>query len=198
LDLFKTPLGQEAEMDDDLRALLDSMDDDEEEDDLLGAFADPTGGATEDDLTLPDWMEAGLAEQPTPSPPPATIPGHLTDVGDDSPDWLAAATTPDAETLPDTLPAPEAEPSPEPEPSTPTEPGGRPEWLAELDPGLGPLPEDDLVDEPAPRSRRRRAAPSGKPRALTPQQRMLLSIFLFLDIAVLGCFLLLAIGAISF
>jgi hypothetical protein len=188
-------------MDDDLRALLDSMDDDdEEEDDLLGAFADPTGGAGGDDLTLPDWMAAGLAEQPEPSPPPATAPGHLTDEGDDTPDWLTAVTTPSAETLPDAPPVSEPFPEgePESEPSTPTEPGGRPEWLSELDPGLGPLPEDDLVDEPESKSRRRRAAASSKPRAFTPQQRMLLSIFLFLDIAVLGCFLLLAIGAISF
>jgi hypothetical protein len=194
------PLGQEAVMDDDLRALLDSMDDGEEEDDLLGAFADPTGGAAEEDLALPDWMEAGLAEQPAaPSPPfPGAAPGHLMGEGDDSPDWLAAAATTDAETLPDVPSVPE--PSPEPEPSTPTEPGGRPEWLAELDPGLGPMAEENLVDEPeSKRSRRRkRAASSSKPRALTPQQRMLLSIFLFLDIAVLGCFLLLAIGAISF
>jgi hypothetical protein len=190
-------LGQEAVMDDDLRALLDSMDDDEEEeDDLLGAFADPTGGAGGDDLALPDWMEAGLAEQPAPPSPPATAPGHLTDEGD-NPDWLTAAMTPGAEeTLPDTPPVPE--PLPEPEPSTPTEPGGRPEWLADLDPGVGPLPETDLADEPEPGRRRRRVASSSKPGALTPQQRMLLSIFLFLDIAVLGCFLLLAIGAISF
>jgi hypothetical protein len=186
-------------MDDDLRALLDSMDDDdEEEDDLLGAFADPTGGAGGDDLTLPDWMAAGLAEQPEPSPPSATAPGHLTDEGDDTPDWLTAATTPSAETQPDVPPVSEPPPEPESEPSTPTESGGRPEWLSELDPGLGPLPEDDLADEPEPTSRRRRVAASSKPRALTAQQRMLLSIFLFLDIAVLGCFLLLAIGAISF
>jgi hypothetical protein len=195
--LYNTPLGQEVVMDDDLRALLDGMDDDEEEDDLLGAFADPTGGA-EDDLALPDWMEAGLAEQPASPPPPlppAPAPGHLTDEGD-SPDWLAAATT-GADTLPDAQPVPA--PPPEPEPSTPEEVGGRPEWLAELDPGLGAVGEEELVDKPRPRrSRKKRAAPSGKPRALTPQQRMLLSIFLFLDIAVLGCFLLLAIGAISF
>ena len=68
--MYNTPLGQEAVMDDDLRALLDSMDDGEEEDDLLGAFADPTGGVTDDDLALPDWMRAGLAEQPAPPPSP--------------------------------------------------------------------------------------------------------------------------------
>jgi hypothetical protein len=177
-------------MDDDLRALLDSMDDGEEEDDLLGAFADPTGGVTDDDLALPAWMEAGLAEQPAPPSPPAPAPGHLTGEGG-SPDWLAAAAAPGAETRPGVQPAPE--------PSIPAETGGRPEWLAELDPGLGPVAEEDLVDRPQSRSRRRkRAASGGKPRALTPRQRMLLSIFLFLDVAVLGCFLLLAIGAISF
>jgi hypothetical protein len=185
-------------MDDDLKALLDSMDDDdEEEDDLLGAFVDPTGGAGGDDLTLPDWMAAGLAEQQAPPSSPATAPGHLTGEGGD-PDWLTAAMTPSAETLPDTPSVSEPFPELESEPSTPTEAGGRPEWLSELDPGLGPLPEDDLAAEPAPKSRRRRAAASSKPGVLTPQQRMLLSIFLFLDIAVLGCFLLLAIGAISF
>jgi hypothetical protein len=177
-------------MDDDLRALLDGMDDGEEEDDLLGAFADPTGGVTDDDLALPAWMEAGLAEQPAPSSPPTPTPGPLTDEGG-SPDWLAAAAAPGAEAPSDAQPVPE--------PFAPAETGGRPEWLAELDPGLGPMAEEDLVDRPpSGESRRKRAASSGKPRALTPRQRMLLSIFLFLDIAVLGCFLLLAIGAISF
>jgi hypothetical protein len=198
LNLYNTPLGQEVVMDDDLRALLGGMDDDEEEDDLLGAFADPTGGAANDDLALPDWMEAGLAEQPASSPPPASpasAPGHLTDEGD-RPDWLAATTT-GSDTLPGAQPA--SAPLPEPEPSTPAGAGGRPEWLAELDPGLGAVGEEEPVDQPrSRRSRRKRAASSSKPRALTPRQRMLLSIFLFLDIAVLGCFLLLAIGAISF
>ncbi len=45
----------------------------------------------------------------------------------------------------------------------------------------------------APRKPRRRPA-----KGMTPQQRMLLSIFLFLDVAVLSALLLLTIGAIQF
>jgi hypothetical protein len=48
----------------------------------------------------------------------------------------------------------------------------------------------DLLEEEAPQRERRRFL------GMTPQQRMILSIFLFLDVSVLGCMCLLALGAI--
>lgn len=48
-----------------------------------------------------------------------------------------------------------------------------------------------------PRRRRRGRRRQGGFLGLTAQQRMILSIFLFLDVSMLGCLCLLAIGAIS-
>jgi hypothetical protein len=49
---------------------------------------------------------------------------------------------------------------------------------------------DDLLEEEAPRRER------GRFLGMTAQQRMILSVFLFLDVSVLGCVCLLALGAI--
>ncbi|HEC22224.1 MAG TPA: hypothetical protein ENI95_04835 [Chloroflexi bacterium] len=141
-------------MDDDLNSLRGSLGG--EDDDLFGAFSDPTEGAIPENLDMPDWLSGE--------------------------------------------PEPASEPEPEPAPST--DEGGVPEWLSEL----GEPPPDEDEEEPSPmigepetahRERKRRSR-SSTFLGLTPQQRMVLSIFLFLDVAVLGFLLLLAIGAISF
>jgi hypothetical protein len=49
----------------------------------------------------------------------------------------------------------------------------------------------DLLEEEAPPQRER-----GRFLGMTAQQRMILSIFLFLDVSVLGCMCLLALGAV--
>jgi hypothetical protein len=52
--------------------------------------------------------------------------------------------------------------------------------------------------KPRARSRPRRQSGGGSTvLGMTPQQRMILSIFLFLDVSVLGCLILVSIGAIS-
>ena len=48
------------------------------------------------------------------------------------------------------------------------------------------------------RPKQRRAGGGAGFLGLTPQQRMVLSIFLFLDVSVLGCLILVAIGAVNF
>jgi hypothetical protein len=50
------------------------------------------------------------------------------------------------------------------------------------------------VKKSSPRKKVARKRSSG---GMTPQQRMLLSVFLFLDVAVLGCLVLIAVGAIN-
>jgi hypothetical protein len=49
--------------------------------------------------------------------------------------------------------------------------------------------------KPKPKPKKRKARSSG---GITPQQRMILSIFLFLDVAVIGCALLIGLGVINF
>jgi hypothetical protein len=81
----------------------------------------------------------------------------------------------------------------------------QPDWLKEL----GPQPEvaapvkSTAEKKKAPkqakkpgRARRSRKSSAGF-MGLTPQQRVILSLFLFLEVAVIGVFLLLAIGAIN-
>ena len=74
--------------------------------------------------------------------------------------------------------------------------------IQDAGPAASPVAE---TPEPAvfkPRSRPARKARSGssgrRVLGMTPQQRMVLSIFLFLDVAVIGFLILLAIGAINF
>ncbi len=61
-------------------------------------------------------------------------------------------------------------------------------------PSAKPTPQPKTAK---PRRRRRAAARTGA-FGMTPQQQMILSIFLFLDVSVLGLLILLVIGAISF
>jgi hypothetical protein len=70
-----------------------------------------------------------------------------------------------------------------------------PDWLREL----GGFEEEETKAAPARTARKGKAKSSGRRAAgMTPQQRMILSIFLFLDVAVLGCAILFALGVISF
>jgi len=71
--------------------------------------------------------------------------------------------------------------------------------------GSGSLDLFDQPAAPAPAKKGKGKAPpkkkakkrSAKAAGMTPQQRMILSIFLFLDVAVLGCLILVALGKIQ-
>ncbi len=107
-------------------------------------------------------------------------------------------------------------PEEEPVPAPPEEPDleRRPEWVDAMLAGYGGhrLAEEEAAPAPAPRPRRpdplSRAIETGGPVGtlatpgllfgLTPQQRMILSIFLFIDISLVSCLVLIMIGAIRF
>jgi hypothetical protein len=87
--------------------------------------------------------------------------------------------------------------------------GERPAWLREYGGEFEEEAEELEPEEPKKKGRARRRqgsvlskmvgqGPRGVSFGMTAQQRMVLSIFLFLDTAVLGFMVLLAIGAISF
>ena len=59
-----------------------------------------------------------------------------------------------------------------------------------------PKAKPEARPKPAPKPRTKSASGGGF-LGMTPQQSMLLSIFLFLDVAVLGCLILIAVGAIK-
>lgn len=87
------------------------------------------------------------------------------------------------------------------EPARPaTDEGGVPDWLRELSPEFAEEEEpEEAIAEPAPAKKK---ASTQRPKrtssgGMTPQQRMVLSIFLFLDVAVLGIALLAALGVIG-
>lgn len=99
-------------------------------------------------------------------------------------------------------------------PGSPASGDDAPEWLRELG-GLedsGPAtppagepvrraerrPERTHQPRPKPAPQTRTKSSGGLALGLTPQQRMVLSLFLFLDVSVLGFLILLAIGAINF
>lgn len=102
------------------------------------------------------------------------------------------------------------------DPQPPEDEGEGADFLPEDDPLLADLPGfDEPFDEPAeeptvphfdagPRFGDNIAEPTLRPArarqpflGMTPQQRAVLSIFLFLDVSVLGCVLLIAAGAVS-
>jgi hypothetical protein len=65
---------------------------------------------------------------------------------------------------------------------------------------IAPASSPRSAPSPAKRGKKRTRRAGSKPGFLgmTAQQRMVLSIFMFLDVAVLGLFVLLALGAINF
>jgi hypothetical protein len=163
--------------DDDLFASLGGDDSD-----LFGEFADPTelgyGG--------PDLSALDAAVEAPSSPPPPAV------------DESAGAA--------DTLAALRGEPD-----SDQTIPSGQdltnqlsdqPSWVAQLDdididgePKKAPAPKPKAASAKA---RGTASASSAMFLGLTPQQRMILAIFLFLDISVLGCLILVAFDVIGF
>jgi hypothetical protein len=170
------------------------------DDDLFAAFSEP-GDSGQDDDPFASLDSSEVEDDP------------FSSLGfDEDDDDLFSA-------LPPEPPAIMEEPEPEPEWETveaeepPTITDERPEWLRELG---GFEEEAPAIAQPAAaaaappvRSRPERAGGSGLlsnmvgsgPRGMafgmTAQQRMILSIFLFLDISVLACMLLFAIGAIN-
>lgn len=94
-------------------------------------------------------------------------------------------------------------------PATPDEPlpplpdAAVPEWLSELGIERDEIVEDQLKIAPErntaePLTALSGTGPKGMAFGMTAQQRMILSIFLFLDVAVLGFLLLYALGVIQF
>lgn len=80
----------------------------------------------------------------------------------------------------------------------------QPDWLRELEPQPeASAPAKSVAEKKAPKEPKKQGRTSrprksgGKGMGLTAQQRMILSLFLFLEVAVIGVLLLFAIGAIS-
>jgi hypothetical protein len=73
-----------------------------------------------------------------------------------------------------------------------TKPSATPNAIGQDVPSHTPTPTQTTKTKP-------KASPRLKPRArgMTPQQRMILAVFLFLDVAILGFLILLVIGAIQ-
>lgn len=185
-------------MEDDFMSLRGESSDD---DDLFGAFSSPD----------PDDPFASLDAAPADDPF-----ASLDAAGDDDPfSTLTLGSEPQPAADDDIFGAfgePERVDIPESQPDF-DESATRPAWLSELDGGF----DDDFGAAPvaAPRPGAARAAkgtssaregilaqfvgsgPQGMAFGMTAQQRMVLAIFLFLDVAVIGFMILLAIGAIA-
>lgn len=89
------------------------------------------------------------------------------------------------------------------EPLPPLPDAAVPEWLSELGIERDEIVEDQLKAAPErdtaePLTAISGSGPKGMAFGMTAQQRMILSIFLFLDVAVLGFLLLYALGVIQF
>ena len=89
-------------------------------------------------------------------------------------------------------------------PAPPEPPASEPPAMsaAAAAPAAKPIPEPKAkpADKPKPAPKPKSAPASGGGGGflgMTPQQSMLLSIFLFLDVAILGCLILIAVGAIK-
>jgi len=66
----------------------------------------------------------------------------------------------------------------------------------ELEPQIDEQSKTIFVPSPAPRKRASASAPEIRILGMTAAQRLVLAIMLFLNVAVLGCFLLIATGAV--
>lgn len=166
-----------ASSNDDLFAALGGDDDD-----LFGEFADPTDlGYGGDDLSA---LDAAVGSSP---PPPAAA--EPADTAADTLADLDSGLDPDQ-----TIPSQEG--------LTAQLPDEQPSWVAQLDDiDIDGTPKKAPPSKPKPeqaKARGKSAAGSANFLGLTPQQRMILAIFLFLDISVLGCLLLVAFDVIGF
>jgi hypothetical protein len=159
------------------------------DDDLFAAFSEPGDSKQDDDpfasldSTQEDDPFGSLGFDEEEDELFAPLPPEEPPAVSEEPDWATVAAE-------------------EPPPVT----DERPEWLRELG---GFEEEEERTPAPAPtqvRASRSRgglmsglvgSGPKGMALGMTAQQRMILSIFLFLDIAVLACLILIAIGAVN-
>jgi hypothetical protein len=167
-------------MDDDLMSLRGTRN--TSDDDLFAAFSDMGAPAGEGDLgdlgDLGDMSDLDQSFTPSGSLP----------LADESSDWMSgfreagkpATVTPEA-------PAKGREAPKTPPKDSTTQSGFR----------FGRQPSISSRAVPQPTARRRPRRSGGMLLGMTPQQRMILSIFLFLDVTILGFLILIAIGAIS-
>jgi hypothetical protein len=163
-----------ASSNDDLFAALGGDDDD-----LFGDFADPTDlGYGGDDLSA---LDAAVG---APSPPPA-----------------AAEPASAADTLENLRSDPDPDQTISSEEGLTAQLSDEPSWVAQLDDvDIDGTPKKAAASKPkaAPAKAKAKSAVASNFLGLTPQQRMILAIFLFLDISVLGCLLLVAFDVIGF
>jgi hypothetical protein len=171
-------------MDDDLMSLRGAGT--EDDDDLFAPLSDREPLAGEDPFASLDATELGAE----------TLPGL--DVFKE----LGAETLPGLDLLTETPGVPEPPPVTTPGPLLESE--ERPEWLRELiereEEGGETRPAMQtaaLAEPPRPEARPARARSRSTILGMTPRQLLAVSVFLFLDVAVLGVLLLIAIGAIN-
>lgn len=159
------------------------------DDDLFAAFSEPGDSEQDDD----PFASLDSAEEDDP----------FASLGFDEADDLFAPVAPEEPAEADEEPVWETVAAEEPPPVT----DERPDWLREL----GGFEEEEARTAPPPVSPRPGAQQSrggvmsslvgkgskGMAFGMTAQQRMILSIFLFLDVAVLACMILIAIGAVN-
>jgi len=159
------------------------------DDDLFAAFSEP-GDSGED---ADPFASLDSVEEDDP----------FASFGFDEEDDLFAPTPPEEPPAVQEEPEWETVVAEEPPPVT----DERPDWLREL----GGFEDEGATSAPppaAPRARTRQSGggllsnlvgsgPKGMAFGMTAQQRMILSVFLFLDIAVLACMILIAIGAVN-
>lgn len=171
-------------MDDELRSLFGEENDDEEEaDDLLAAFS---GDPLNDDLFAELDTDLGLGDDPFAALDEPIEDDAFADLTVPTP-LVAEPLVPVAEEDDfDALPV---------EPEMPA--GDMPEWLRDLgmDEPAEPLPapvtaETPVAPPPMPVAQPRRGG-------MTPQQRMVLALFFFLDVLVLGFLILVVMGIIQ-
>ncbi len=167
-------------MDDDLMSLRGTRN--TRDDDLFAAFSDLGASAGEGDLDdlgdLGDMSDLDRSFTPSGSLP----------LADEAPDWTSGF----REAGKPTTATPEASAKGREAPKTPPKDSTAQSGFRF---GRQPVTSSRAVPQPAGRRRSRRS--SGMLLGMTPQQRMILSIFLFLDVTILGFLILIAIGAIS-
>jgi hypothetical protein len=163
-------------VDDDLFAAFSEPGDSEQDDDPFASL----DSAEEDDPFASLGFDEARDDLFAPVPPEEPAPA----VADEEPEWETVAAE-------------------EPPPVT----DERPDWLREL----GGFEEEETQKAPSPVTPRPSAQQSrsgvmsglvgkgskGMAFGMTAQQRMILAIFLFLDVAVLACVILIAIGAVN-
>jgi hypothetical protein len=170
-------------MDEELRSLFNDEDNDDDADDLMAAFS---GDPLNDDLFAELDGDIELGDDPF-----AALDEPLED------DAFANLTAPAPLVAEPLVPVEVEEEAFEPLTEPPTE--DMPEWLRDL--GVEEIEEEPL---PAPVTAETPVAelppaPMPQPRrgGMTPQQRMVLALFFFLDVLVLGFLILVVMGIVQ-